>query len=322
VIPCPRSGAIAKGAGCHVEQVYAHSVFHGSDLGLRLPSPLVELSDDRLGTTRLLLKRDDLIHPEITGNKWRKLKYLLADAQNSGASTLLTFGGAYSNHIRAVAAAGRICGFETIGVIRGEERPFNNGLARAMADGMRLHYLDRATYRRKGEPDVLEGLHTEFGDFYLVPEGGTSMYAIPGCVELVEEIDEPFDVITCAVGTGGTLAGIAAGLSQGQRAVGFSVLKGALSLDDDVNKLHMAALGRRLDTWTIDHRFHFGGFARRTPELDGFIAGFSSRHGLLLDHVYVGKMLFALFALIAGGEIGADATVVAVVTGGADTRSA
>ncbi len=138
---------------------------------LWLPSPLQELHDDRLGGVRVFLKRDDLIHPELTGNKWRKLKYLLADARAARASTLLTFGGAYSNHLRAMAAAGRRYGFATIGVVRGEERPYNEVLDAAVADGMQLHYLDRATYRRKNEPEVIEDLHRRFGEFYLVPEG-------------------------------------------------------------------------------------------------------------------------------------------------------
>lgn len=287
-----------------------------------LPSPLVELADDRLRGTRLLLKRDDLIHRELTGNKWRKLVYLLADARERNASTLLTFGGAYSNHLRAVASAGRRHGFATIGVVRGEERPFNDMLAGAVADGMRLRYLDRETYRRKGDDDVLAMLHREFGDFYAIPEGGTTVLAIPGVAELVEEIDEPFDLIACPVGTGGTLAGLSVGLAEGQRAIGFSVLRGAASLDSDVAALQQAALGRRLDNWTIDHSFHHGGFARRTPALDEFVEDFAARHGIRLDSVYVGKMMFGVFALIAAGTVVAGETVVAVVTGGCPDTSA
>lgn len=170
------------------------------------------LDDDRSGGVRVLLKRDDLIHPQLCGNKWRKLKYLLPEIGRAGGSTVLTFGGAYSNHVRAVAAAGRAFGFETIGVIRGEERPYNDSLAAAESDGMRLHYLDRAAYRRKTEPDVLAALHGKLGEFVVIPEGGTTVHAIAGCRELVEEIDEPFDTIMCAVGTGGTIAGLSAGL--------------------------------------------------------------------------------------------------------------
>jgi 1-aminocyclopropane-1-carboxylate deaminase len=285
------------------------------ELSLQLPSPLQELHDDRLGGVRVFLKRDDLIHPELTGNKWRKLKYLLADARDARASTLLTFGGAYSNHLRALAAAGRMCGFATIGVVRGEERPYNDVLDAAVADGMQLHYMDRATYRRKNEPEVVEDLHRRFGEFYLVPEGGSTAFAVQGCRELVDEIEQPFDVITCPVGTGGTLAGISAGLASGQRALGFSVLKGAASLEGEVRSLQRAALGRVVENWKIEHRFHCGGFARRSPMLDGFLRDFDRRHGLWLDHVYVGKMLLGVFTLIAEGGFSTGSTVVAVVTG-------
>ncbi|GAA5118683.1 pyridoxal-phosphate dependent enzyme [Pseudonocardia adelaidensis] len=285
------------------------------ELGLQLPSPLQDLHDDRLAGVRLFLKRDDLIHPEVTGNKWRKLKYLLADACASRASTLLTFGGAYSNHLRATAAVGRMCGFTTIGVVRGEEEPHNAMLDAAMSDGMQLHYMDRATYRRKADPEVIDALHRRFGDFYLVPEGGSTEFAVPGCRELVDEIEQPFDVIACPVGTGGTLAGIAAGLAPGQRALGVSVLKGAASLDDDVRSLQLDATGRVVGNWSIEHRFHCGGFARRSPELDEFLGDFDRRHGLRLDHVYVGKLMLAVFALISEGAFADGSRVVAVVTG-------
>jgi 1-aminocyclopropane-1-carboxylate deaminase len=274
-----------------------------------------ELHDDRLEGVRVFLKRDDLIHPRVTGNKWRKLKYLLADARSAHASTLLTFGGAYSNHLRTVAAAGRICGFATIGVVRGEERPHNGVLEAAVADGMRLHYLDRATYRHKNDPEVVAALRRSFGDFYLVPEGGTTPFAVTGCGELVDEIEQAFDVIACPVGTGGTLAGISSGLAPAQRALGVSVLKGAASLADDVRSLQLAAIGRVVENWVIDHRFHCGGFARTCAGLDAFLGDFDRRHGLRLDHVFVGKLMLGVFTLVAEGYFPAGSTVVVVVTG-------
>jgi 1-aminocyclopropane-1-carboxylate deaminase len=278
----------------------------------RLPSPLVEITDKRFAGVRVLLKRDDLIHPKIPGNKWRKLKYQLPDAK---ATPLLTFGGAYSNHIRAVAAAGRMFGFETIGVIRGEERPFNASLAQAVTDGMRLHYLDRKTYRRKTDHDVLDQLRSELGNFFLIPEGGRSASALAGCAELVEEITQPFDLIVCAVGTGTTLAGLSSGLIEGQQALGFAVLRGAEYLDQEVRGLQNEALSRSLDNWRIDHRFHCGGFARRTAELDELVADFQRRHDLRLDWVYVAKAMLGLIKSINSGEIPPKSTVVFVVTG-------
>lgn len=285
---------------------------------MNVPSPLVELQDYRLAKRdiRLYLKRDDLIHPELTGNKWRKLKYNLEAASSYGAETLLTFGGAYSNHIRAVAAAGHYFGFRTVGVIRGEEHlPLNEMLAYATAKGMRLTYMDRTTYREKAEPWVIARLRMQFGDFYLIPEGGSNALALPGCAELVEEIAVPFDVICCPVGTGGTLAGIASALKPGQRAVGVSVLKGGSFLNRAVAELQAEALAQVTDNWTIETDFHHGGYARSSTELKSFIARFEQEHELALDPIYTGKMMFAVFELIERGEFPSGTTIVAVITG-------
>jgi 1-aminocyclopropane-1-carboxylate deaminase len=285
---------------------------------LRLPSPLTELRDDRLERhgVRLLLKRDDLIHPELPGNKWRKLRYNLARATEQQQRTLLAFGGAYSNLIRAVAAAGSHFGFATIGVIRGEEHlPLNPTLEYAVSRGMRLAYLDRSTYRRKHSPEVVDRLRREYGEFYLLPEGGSNDLAARGCAEVPAEITEPFDVICCPVGTGGTLAGIAAGLASGQRAIGFSVLKGGEFLAADVNRLQRAAFGSASGNWHIEYGFHFGGYAKRSPELDAFLVDWANRHGAGLDRIYVAKMMYGIVALAEAGSLEPGTTVVAVVTG-------
>lgn len=287
-------------------------------LDLRLPSPLEELHDDRLGRAglRLYLKRDDQIHADIPGNKWRKLKYNLKAASEQGHGTLLTFGGAYSNHITATAAAGRHLGFSTIGVIRGEEhQPLNSSLSDAIRHGMRLTYLSRTAYRHKESPELADALHDQFGPFYLLPEGGSNAAAARGCAEIPDEIRVPFDVICCPCGTGGTLAGLAHGLRAGQRAVGFSALRGGQFLAADVTALQRAAFGASPANWSIEHDFHFGGFARREPALDGFIASFRERHGLALDWVYVAKMIYGIFALAGRGAFASGTTVVAVITG-------
>jgi 1-aminocyclopropane-1-carboxylate deaminase len=285
---------------------------------LLLPSPVEVLDDERLDAAgvRLLLKRDDLIHPDLPGNKWRKLRYNLEAAQAAGVSRLLTFGGAYSNHIRAVAAAGTLYGFETVGVIRGEaHEPLNSSLQVAVERGMRLTYLDRSTYRRKTDPDVIDRLHAEFGDFYLLPEGGSNALAVRGCAELVGEISEEFDIICCGVGTGGTLAGIAAGLAPGQRAIGFASLKGGDFLSDDVAALQGDALGEVTGNWEIETGYHFGGYAKSKPELVAFVDDFEARHGLRLDWVYVAKMLYGVYDLVARGRFPAGTRIVAVITG-------
>ncbi|OXM66075.1 1-aminocyclopropane-1-carboxylate deaminase [Amycolatopsis vastitatis] len=284
---------------------------------VRLPSPLVGLRDQRLEPygVELLLKRDDLIHPEVPGNKWRKLRYNLEAAREHGFGRLLTFGGAFSNHIRATAAAGHYLGFETVGVIRGEEHlPLNDSLAYATSRGMVLTYLDRATYRRKTEPDVLAQLSEQFGPCYVLPEGGSNGLAVRGCAELTTEITTEFDVIACACGTGGTLAGIAAGLGVEQRVLGFAVLKGGQFLDDEVRRLQREAVGEVTSNWAIEYDFHFGGYAKRKPELDAFIADFSARHGITPDRVYEAKMLYGLFARIEAGAFAPGTRIVAVLS--------
>ncbi len=284
---------------------------------VRLPSPLEEVNDEFLREhgVRLLLKRDDLISAEVPGNKWRKLHLNLQAAHEQGRSTLLTFGGAYSNHIRAVAAAGRACGFSTIGVIRGEEHlPLNWSLAYATEQGMRLEYLDRTTYRAKHTSEVIDGLRGRFGDFYLLPEGGSNALAVRGCATIADEIDEDFDAVCCACGTGGTLAGLAAGLSAGQEAIGFSVLKGGGFLNGEVRRFQEEA-GVVTGNWSIETGYYFGGFAKYPPELAAFIREFQARHGVLLERIYVAKMLAGVYDLAARGRFRRGSTVVALVTG-------
>ncbi|MFF1652782.1 1-aminocyclopropane-1-carboxylate deaminase/D-cysteine desulfhydrase [Streptomyces sp. NPDC058255] len=287
-------------------------------LRARLPSPLREAVDERFARhgVRLLLKRDDLIHPELIGNKWRKLT---PNLEAAAGRTVVTFGGAYSNHLRATAAAGRILGLPTLGVIRGQEladRPLNPSLARCAADGMRLHFVDRATYRHKTEPRTLAGIlrAAAVEDAYVVPEGGSNSLAVRGCQELGAELRGHADVVALACGTGGTLAGLAAGLAPGQRALGIPVLRGGF-LGRDIQALQQAAFGARRGTWSLDDRFHFGGYARTTPELDAFAEDFAHRHGLPVEGLYVAKMLYGLVALAQEGAFPRGTTVAAVITG-------
>ncbi|MEU1196123.1 pyridoxal-phosphate dependent enzyme [Streptomyces sp. NPDC005813] len=289
-----------------------------AELRPRLPSPLLEAGDERFARhgVRLLLKRDDLIHPELVGNKWRKLT---PNLEAAAGRTVVTFGGAYSNHLRATAAAGRLLGIPTLGVVRGQElaeRPLNPSLARCAADGMRLHFVDRRTYRAKAEPETLAGIlrAVEADDAYVVPEGGSNSLAVRGCQELGRELGDAADVVAVACGTGGTLAGLAAGLDPGRRALGIPVLKGGF-LEADVLALQQAAFGARRGLWSLDDRFHFGGYARTTPELDAFAEDFEDRHGLPVERLYVAKMLYGLVALAEEGAFPRGTTVAAVITG-------
>ncbi|KUL30411.1 1-aminocyclopropane-1-carboxylate deaminase/D-cysteine desulfhydrase [Streptomyces regalis] len=299
-------------------QVTSPDVPDLSALRPRLPSPLQEAADERFTRrgVRLLLKRDDLIHPELIGNKWRKLAPNLTAA---AGRPIVTFGGAYSNHLRATAAAGRLLGLPTVGVVRGQElaeRPLNPSLARCVADGMRLHFVDRSTYRRKTDPETRVAILRAAGaqGAYVVPEGGSNALAVRGCRALGEELRGQADVVAIACGTGGTLAGLAAGLGPGQRALGIPVLKGGF-LGDDVRGLQAEAFGGPRGDWWLDERFHFGGYARSTPELDAFAEDFEERHGVPVERLYVAKLLYGLVVLVEEGVFEAGGVVVAVVTG-------
>jgi 1-aminocyclopropane-1-carboxylate deaminase len=271
---------------------------------------------------RLLLWRDDLVNPDLPGNKARKLKYNLMAARQQGHHTLLTFGGAYSNHIAAVATAGRLLGFRTIGLIRGDGpvggAALNPTLARAAADGMALHYLDRTAYRRRAEPEFIAEQLARFGPAYVLPEGGTNELALPGCAELVAEIGQQvdFDVLAVAVGTGGTLAGLLTGLAGQQHAVGVAALKNGGFLRDEIDALTQAMAGQSFDNYSLQTDYHFDGYAKYSAELLSFIQQFQARHGVLLDPIYTGKLLFSVLDLIAKGYFRRGSTVVAIHTGG------
>ncbi|MFD3837460.1 1-aminocyclopropane-1-carboxylate deaminase/D-cysteine desulfhydrase [Streptomyces sp. NPDC058642] len=284
----------------------------------RLPSPLQEIEDDRFTRrgVRLSLKRDDLIHPDLVGNKWRKLAPNLTAA---AGRTLLTFGGAYSNHLRATAAAGRVLGLATVGVVRGDEladRPLNPSLARCASDGMRLCFIDRSTYRHKDEPSTLAAVLRAAGaeGAYVVPEGGSNALAVRGCRALGEELRGRAEVVAVACGTGGTFAGLAAGLGAGQRALGIPVLKGGF-LTADIERLQWEAFGGRRGEWALDDRFHFGGYARTAPELDAFAKDFEARHGVGVERLYVAKLLYGLVASAEEGAFQPGSRVTAVITG-------
>ncbi|MFE2146188.1 1-aminocyclopropane-1-carboxylate deaminase/D-cysteine desulfhydrase [Streptomyces sp. NPDC059456] len=287
----------------------------------RPPSPLSEVRDERFERygVRLLVKRDDLVHPELPGNKWRKLAPNLRAALAGGFPGVVTFGGAYSNHLRATAAAGRLLGIQSAGIVRGDElagRPLNDSLARCAADGMRLHFVTRSEYRRKAEPEVLARLLAQAGaaSSYVVPEGGSNALALHGCAELGRELRGASDVVAVACGTGGTLAGLAAGLAPGQRALGVPVLAGGF-LEAEIRSLQQAAFGGPAGEWSLAEGFHHGGYARVPALLDAFAADFEERHGFPVERIYVAKLLWALAALTESGAFPAGTTLTAVVSG-------
>ena len=261
----------------------------------------------------LYIKREDVLHEEISGNKFRKLKYNLEEAKRQGKTKLLTFGGAFSNHIAAVAAAGRNYGFETVGVIRGEELALkfleNPTLKKASEDGMQFYFATRTQYRDKTNADFLTELHQQFGDFYLIPEGGTNEFAVKGCEEILTEDDEKFDFVCCAVGTGGTISGIINSLQPHQKALGFPALKGDF-LFDEIQKY------AKNDRWDLITDYHFGGYAKINEQLKQFMSQFYKKYLITLDPIYTSKMFFGVIDLISKGYFKPHSKILLIHTGG------
>ncbi len=263
---------------------------------------------------QLHLKRTDLVHPTISGNKFYKLKKNLIEAKAKGETTLLTFGGAYSNHIAATAAAGYAYNLRTIGVIRGEELSEkideNSTLRQAQALGMHLHFISRNEYRRKTEIHFIQDLESTFGKFYMIPEGGTNRLAVQGCEDILSSSDQQdFDYICCAVGTGGTIAGIINSTSDQQKVLGFPALKGNF-FTDDIRRWTIR------NNWDVCIDYHCGGYAKTTPELLKFIVKFHKDSNISIEPIYTGKMLFGIFDLIDRGYFPKNSRILAIHTGG------
>lgn len=262
---------------------------------------------------RLFIKREDLIHPYISGNKYRKLKYNVLEAQKQGFDTLLTFGGAFSNHIAAVAAAGKEYGLKTIGVIRGEELVAkineNPTLRYAQQCGMMFKFVSRTVYKNKASEEFVNQLSADFGRFYLIPEGGTNRLAVKGCEEILTKQDANFDYISTCVGTGGTISGIVNCSKLGQQVLGFPALKGDF-LQNDITKFTVRS------NWKLMNSYHFGGYAKTTPQLINFINQFKKDTTIPLDPVYTGKMLFGLLDMIKEDYFKPGTSILAIHTGG------
>lgn len=266
---------------------------------------------------KVYMKRLDLIHPYVSGNKWFKQKYNLMKAREDGYETVLTFGGAFSNHIHATAAAGKVFGFKTIGIIRGEEHlPLNPTLQFAVENGMQIQYINRSNYRKKHLPEFAEWIYSNFGKVYIVPEGGTNLLAIKGASEIPTLIETDFDYVTTACGTAGTISGIISGLQGNKKVLGVAVLRGAAFLLKNAEQNVLEFTGKQFGNWTINLEYHFGGYAKINRELILFIRQIEEINGIVLDPVYTGKMLYGVYDLARKGFFGEDKTIVALHTGG------
>ncbi len=283
-----------------------------SILNLPIFSPEVEI----LGVSSkysLTLKREDLIHPYISGNKFRKLKYNIQEAHSLNFKTLLTFGGAFSNHIAATAAVGQMCGFKTIGIIRGEELKdnfaHNETLKYAQSCGMILKFVTRDEYKLKATESFIENLKQNFEDFYLLPEGGTNSLAVKGCAEIIDESHNNYDYICCSVGTGGTVAGIIEASKPHQQIIGFSALKGTFQ-SSEIEKYTSRTNYQIIDDYC------FGGYAKIDSTLVRFINEFKTKHTIALDPIYTGKMMYGIIDLIEKGFFKENSRILAIHSGG------
>ena len=287
-------------------------------------APVLDAIDDPILRERnidLRMLRLDRIHPLVSGNKWYKLKHNLLAARAESHNTVLSFGGAYSNHIVALAAASKLSGLRSIGVIRGEApKVLNPALQFAEQQGMTLHFISRSDYRYKAEPEFIETLARRFGDFYLIPEGGSNLLGIKGCAEIAshlhwQRVNTPH-IVLMACGTAATLTGVLSAASSDCELIGVSVLKGPDSLSPQVNSwLHTLGCIPAA-RWSINTQFHHGGYGKTNPALDEFMDCFEARTGIALEHVYTGKMMWGLYQMIESGEIAPGSELIALHTGG------
>ncbi|MDD5150512.1 MAG: pyridoxal-phosphate dependent enzyme [Flavobacterium sp.] len=275
-----------------------------------VPTQEIKLNSNNVSVS---IRREDLIHPIVSGNKFRKLKYNLVQAKAENQDTLLTFGGAFSNHIAAVAFAGKENGFKTIGVIRGDELESkiseNPTLKFAQECGMQFEFVTREDYRHKTEANFLENLRQKFNNFYLVPEGGTNEFAVKGCEEILTNGDSQYDYVCCAVGTGGTISGIINSILPHQKVLGFPALK-ADFLKEEIRKFVQN------ENWELITDYHFGGYGKVNSELIAFINMFYEENKVPLDPIYTAKMVFGVNDLIQSGYFSENAKILLIHTGG------
>jgi 1-aminocyclopropane-1-carboxylate deaminase len=282
---------------------------------INIPTPVIEIFEDLFveNDVKVFVKRDDLTHEHVSGNKFRKLKYNLIEAKNLGFKKILTFGGAFSNHIAAVAEAGFLFGFETLGIIRGDELNETSSptLKFANQKGMRFNFVSREAYRNKA--DLAANFSSEY---FVIPEGGSNHLALKGVSELLDEQQHP-DYICAAVGTGGTMAGLLGNENYKGEVLGFAVLKNGDFLKDDISVFLEKNFPENAELVT---RFHFGGYAKYNDELLDFVKLFEFKHGFRLEQVYTGKMFFGLYQKIKEGYFKKGTRIMLLHTGGLQGR--
>ncbi len=283
------------------------------NINLEIFSPVQQISDPLFDEheVKVFIKRDDLIHPMISGNKWRKLKYILKNAQNQHKNHLVTFGGAYSNHLLATAAAAAKFGFKSTGIVRGEEVN-NDTLFLCKLHGMQLIFTDRESYRDK--PALFDKYFGDDTDSFFIDEGGSSAEGALGCSELVDELTDRYDHIFCACGTGTTAAGIINGLTHHRLETNFNaipVFKNGGFIKEEIDKfLTIPAI------YDLHTDYHFGGYGKTNEGLIKFIKQFVANTGIVIEPVYTGKMMYAIYDLIGKGYFKPGSNILAIHSGG------
>lgn len=280
-----------------------------------LPSPIQRLESTFLmrNKVEVFVKRDDLIHPIVSGNKWRKLKYNLEQAKAKKKACILTFGGAYSNHLTATSEVGRLLNFKTIGIIRGEEpKELSNTLLNCRQAGMNLHFISREKYRLKENVEFVEGLKEKFGDLYIIPEGGANELGVKGCEEIFKETSREYDYVSCAAGTATTAAGILRTLTNEQLIVVPVLMNGGFLK----NKIRNYTDEKQMNKLILLDQYHFGGYAKVDQRLIDFANQFYMTYHIPLDLVYTAKLFYAIFQIIEQGYFSANTKILLIHTGG------
>ena len=243
---------------------------------------------------KIYFKREDLIHPIISGNKFRKLKYNIKEALKINKTHLISFGGAYSNHLLALSYIGKLYGISTLGIIRGEEllkKKLNSTLQKCNDFGMKFIYVSREEYRKRNHIKYIDSLQKLYKDSFIIPEGGTNHLGVKGCEEILTKKDEDFDVICCPVGSGGTISGLINSKNKNQKVLGFSALKAS-----GINNVISNFVNN--NNWELYDDVFFGGYSKVDNRLVSFINETYSSTGVLLDPIYNSKMLFRIINLI------------------------
>ena len=265
--------------------------------------------------------RLDKLHPIISGNKWFKLKYYLEEALQTGHTNLLSFGGAWSNHIIATAYAAHLSGLGSVGIIRGE-RPekFSTTLQAAISYGMQLEFMSRADYAMKADPRFIHDLRKKYGNIYIIPEGGAGEKGVEGSREILSLAGQTaYSHVICCIGTGTMYAGLVLSCSGTQEVIGIPVLKGFQNQESKFVESFMPA--KKRPNTTIFFDYHFGGYAKKTPELLRFMNDLYETTGIATDFVYTGKLFYAFLDIVKKEYFPSGSHILMVHSGGLQGNS-